>query len=424
MRSMRLMTNEQRNQILSSLTDQEKMFLLNSWELKARDKQLEPLEREWHTWLILAGRGWGKSLTGANMVRSYVESGRAMRIGLIAQTSADARDVMIDGKSGILAVSPDENRPLYEPSKRRLTWSNGAIATSFSAEEPESLRGYEFDFIWCDELAKWKYPEYTWDMMKFALRGGKNPRVIVTTTPKPIQLVKDLVKDPHTYITTGSTFENVALPDAFIQHIKDKYEGTRLGKQELYAEILMDNQNALWKRADIENYRVIKAPDLKRIVVAIDPSTTNNANSDETGIIVAGIDENDHAYILEDLSLKTSPQQWAKVAVSAYHKYKADKIIAEANQGGDMIEQVLKTVDENIPFKKVHASRGKITRAEPIASKYEQGKVHHVGFFAELEDQLCEWEQGMKSPDRLDALVWSLTELMLDNHPPFMIARA
>lgn len=324
---------------------------------------------------------------------------------------------MIDGKSGILAVSPDGFRPVYEPSKRRLTWGNGAIATSFSAEEPESLRGYEFDLVWCDELCKWKYPEYTWDMMKFGLRGGKNPRCIVTTTPKPISLVKTLLLDPHTIITTGNTFENNSLPDAFINHIREKYDGTRLGRQELYAEVLADNQNALWKRTDIDLTRVIKAPDLKRIVVAIDPSTTDNATSDETGIVVAGIGTDSHGYVLDDLSIKTSPQQWATRAIGAYYKYKADMIIAEANQGGDMIETVLKTIDPNIPFKKVHASRGKITRAEPVAAKYEQGKVHHVGFFPDLEDQLCEWEQGMKSPDRLDALVWALTDLILD--PPF-----
>ncbi|MCM3256090.1 DNA-packaging protein [Priestia aryabhattai] len=417
---MRLMSKEARNKILSTLTDKEKMFLLNSWELKARDKQLEPLDQEWITWMILSGRGFGKTETGAQTVRSYVETGRAKDIALIGQNSADCRDIMV---SRILEVCPTDFKPSYEPSKRRLTFPNGATAICFSAEEPEALRGYEFDLVWLDELCKYKYPDYLWDMMKFTLRKGDNPRVIVTTTPKPIKLIKDLVKDPFTHITTGNTFENTALPKAFIQHIKDKYEGTRLGRQELYAEILTDNQNALWKRPDIDDYRVIQAPDLKRIVVAIDPSTTNNVNSDETGIVVAGIDQNNEAYVLDDLSIKASPKHWAQRAITAFHKYQADLIIAEANQGGDMIEQVLKTIDPNIPFKKVHASRGKVTRAEPVASKYEQGKVHHVGYFAELEDQLCEWEQGQKSPDRLDALVWALTELMLGGFE-ILLARA
>jgi len=410
-RFLRSTDSETRKQILSTLTTKEKTILLNSFELRARDKQLEPIE-PYYVWLLLAGRGFGKTFAGAGNLIANVEAKKAGHIGLIAPTTADARDLMVET---ILKESPDGFRPTYLPSKRLLRWDQtGATAHTFSSEEPESLRGYEWDYVWGEELCKWKYVDYTWDMMKFALRSGKSPKVCVTTTPKPLKLIKDLVSDPNTIVTTGSTFENTALPDAFIQHIKDKYDGSRLGRQELYAEILLDNQNALWKRQDIDENRVIKAPDLKRIVVAIDPATTNNSNSDETGIIVAGIDHNDHAYVLDDLSLKASPKQWAERAISAYHKYQADKIVVEKNQGGDMVEHVLKTVDPNIPIKMVHASRGKYVRAEPVATKYEQARVSHVGHFPELEDELTQWEPAStKSPNHLDALVWALTELML-----------
>jgi phage terminase large subunit-like protein len=246
------------------------------------------------------------------------------------------------------------------------------------------LRGYEFDFVWADELCKWKYQQETWDMMKFALRSGSKPRVIVTTTLKPIKTIKDLLSDPYTVVTTGSTFENTSLPEAFVDHIRTKYDGTRLGRQELHAELLADNMNALWNRKNIDAYRAVKSPELKRLIVAIDPATTNTNYSDETGIIVAGVDQYDEGYILEDLSLKASPQVWAQVAITAYHKHEADLIIVEANQGGDMVETTLRMVDPNIPIKKVHASRGKVTRAEPISAKYEQERCIMSAFSPSL----------------------------------------
>ena len=414
------MNSEQRKQILSMLTTKEKDILLNSFELRARDKQLEPID-PYYVWLLLAGRGFGKSFALGGNIIANVEAKRAGRIGLIAPTTADARDIMVET---ILRESPKGFYPRYEPSKRRLTWDQtGAVATTFSSEEPESTRGYEFDLVACEEICRWKHLQETWDIMKFALRSGSEPRVMVATTPKPLKLIKDLVSDPNTIVTTGSTFENTALPDAFISHIKERYDGSRLGRQELYAEILSDNQNALWKRSDIDDHRVMTAPELKRVVVAIDPATS--ATGDHTGIIVAGVGYDDHGYILDDLSIQGSPKQWAERAISAYHKYKADKIIAEKNNGGDMIESVLKTIDPNIPYKSVTATRSKQTRAEPVASKYEQGKVHHVGFFAELEDEMCEWEPSNRnSPDRMDALVWNLTEILLNGGFELLIARA
>ncbi|PFM82702.1 ATP-binding protein [Bacillus sp. AFS077874] len=404
-------------------TPVQKKILTNLWELKARESQLEPLGR-WNTWLLCCGRGYGKTLTGAQTVRSFVETGRARNIALIGATSSDVRDIMILGKSGIMNVCPSYNKPNYEPTKRRLTWKNGAAAIGFSAENPEDLRGHELDLVWIDEICKMRYVDEVWDMMKFCMRSELSNKVIVTTTPKPMPLIKKLINDKTCFVTTGSTFENDSLPKEFIEHITDKYGGTRLGRQELFAEILTDNQNALWTREHIEDFRVNKAPNLVRIVVAIDPSITNKKDSDETGIIVAGIDDSGHGYLLEDGSMKGTPLQWAKRAINLYHKYEANLIVAEANQGGDMIEQTLRTIDNNIPFKKVHASRNKQTRAEPISSKYEQGKIHHVGYFAEVEDQMCEWEVGEKSPDRMDALVWAFTELMPDKEErPIWIAR-
>lgn len=390
-------------------------MLLYEWRFWARPNQLPP-ENWRHVWLILAGRGFGKTRTGAETVRWLVETGQAKRIALVAPTAADARDVMVEGESGILAVSRPDFKPEYEPSKRRITWPNGAVAYTYSAEEPDRLRGPQHDFAWCDELAAWKYPDDTWDNLIFGLRLGDNPRVVVTTTPKPIPLVRKLVNDPETVVTRGSTYENAAnLPPSFLKEIRDKYEGTRLGRQEIYAEILDDVPGALWNRTMLDELRVKKAPELIRIVVAIDPAVTSGENSDETGIIVAGKGVDGHGYVLEDLSCRMSPDGWATRAVNAYHKYEADRIVAEVNNGGDLVETTIRTVDRRIPYKAVRASKGKRTRAEPIAALYEQGKIHHVGSFPLLEDQMCNFTpDGYDgSPDRVDALVWALTELML-----------
>lgn len=366
-------------------------------------------------WLIQAGRGWGKTRTGAEWVREQVESGKR-RIALIGPTAADCRDVMVEGDSGILSVCAG-NRPLYEPSKRRVTWPNGAIATTYSADEPDRLRGPQHDAGWCDEPAAWKYPTDCWDMMMFGLRLGDNPRVVATTTPRPIQLIRDLIKQPTTIVTRGRTADNAAnLAPQFLEQIVGKYEGTRLGRQELEGELLDDVPGALWQRAQLDALRVDAAPDLVRIVVAIDPAMTSGEKADETGMIAAGTGVDGHAYVLKDLSCRLSPDAWARRAVNAYVELKADRIVAEVNNGGDLVGQVIHTIDPNASYKAVHASRGKRVRAEPVSALYEQGKVHHVGAFPLLEDQQCTFvpDDFDGSPDRVDALVWALTELMLE----------
>lgn len=388
------------------------------WKFWARKNQLAP-EGDWQYWLLLAGRGFGKTRCGAEWVRERVESNLAKRIALVAPTAADARDTMVEGESGILAICPPWNKPQYEPSKRRLTWPSGAIATLFSAEEPERLRGPQHDTAWCDEIAAWKYPQETWDMLQFGLRLGDDPRCAITTTPKPIPLVKDILKNPVTAVTRGSTYDNITnLAPAFVDIIISKYEGTRLGRQELNAEILDDNPDALWQRSNIDDHRVSSIPELTRIVVGVDPAVTSKSGSDDTGIVVAGIDKRMHGYILGDYTCHTTPQKWAQEVIAAYHKHSADRIVGETNNGGEMVEHILRTVDPGIPFKAVHASRGKQTRAEPISAYYEQGRIHHVGSFPALEDQMCDWVPGVSdSPDRVDALVWALTELLPPEKP-------
>lgn len=393
----------------------------DSWEKIARPEQLPPLG-DWRVWLILAGRGWGKTRTGAELVRQRVESGKWKRVALVAPTSADARDVMVEGESGILACCGGR-RPVYEPSKRRLTWWNGAIGTTYSADEPDRLRGPQHDGAWCDEPAAWRYPA-TWDQLMFGLRLGSNPQVVATTTPRPTPLIKGLVKLPTTVVTKGSTYENRAnLAPAFMEQIITRYQGTRLGRQELDAEILDDVPGALWQRDLIEQYRVESAPDLVRLVVAVDPSV-GDATAEkiaECGIIVAGIGRNGHGYVLSDVSLHATPAEWAKRVVGAYRVHQADRIVAESNNGGEMVRLTIRTVDKNAPVKLVSAQRAKEARAEPVASLYEQGRIHHVGTFPELEDQLCTWVPGEgPSPDRLDALVWAFTELMVKGAVPLV----
>lgn len=334
------------------------------------------------------------------------------RGAIVAATAADVRDVVVEGESGILNISIGSNRPKYEPSKRRLTWPNGTTATLFSADEPDRLRGPQHHWAICDELAAWRRPE-TWDMLMFGLRLGQHPRVAIATTPRPTPIIKSLIIDPTCHVTRGSTYDNKAnLAPAFFQQIVGKYEGTRLGRQELNAEILDDVPGALWTRAIVESTRVTKHPDLIRVVVGVDP----HASTGESGIIVAGLGTDKHGYILDDLSTGGSPDTWARQAVTGYHKYKADRIAAEANNGGDMVITTILTVDSNVATKKLWASRGKQTRAEPVAALYEQGRVHHVGMFASLEDELCTWVPGetSDSPNRLDAAVWAITELMLE----------
>ena len=398
-----------RAKAIAALTPDEAAVLLYDWGLFARDNQLTP-QGLWRVWLILAGRGWGKTRTGAEYIRERIDNG-ARRAALVGRTAADVRDVMVEGESGLLNIYPPGQRPLYVPSQRRVEWPNGAIATCYSADKPDQLRGPQHDVAWADELASWRYTD-AWDQLMFGLRLGDDPRVIATTTPRPTPLIKGLLADPNTVVSRGSTFDNRGnLAGAFLDIIIAKYQGTRLGRQELEAEILDDNPNALWQRGSIEGHRVDKAPELVRIVVAIDPAATSGEDSDETGIVAAGKSADGRFYVLADRSLRASPKAWATAAVNLYYELRADRIVAEANNGGDMIEAVIRSLDRNVSYNKVHASRGKLTRAEPIASLYEQGRVHHVGTFSALEDQMCEWEPGQSSPDRMDALVWALTEL-------------
>ena len=418
---------DRRESALLGLGEPELTALLYQWEHRARETQRTP-PGDWRVWLILAGRGFGKTRTGAEFVRERVEAGTAQHIALVGATASDVRDTMIEGESGLLSIFPPWNRPKYEPSKRRVTFRNGAVATAFTADEPDRLRGPNHDLAWADELAAWRYPD-AWDMLMLGLRIGVDPRVVVTTTPRPIESIKALVARPDCHVTRGSTYDNAAnLSGAFLREILELYEGTTIGRQELHAEILDDVEGALWTRDLLDLHRVTDYPELTRIVVAIDPASTSGARSAETGIVAAGIRNND-AFILDDCSIRGTPVEWARAAIALFHRTKADRIVAEANQGGEMITHTLRTVDPTVPVRLVHASRGKQTRAEPVAALYEQGRVHHVGYFATLEDQLCSWVPGGPSPDRLDALVWALTELVVQNRQapavvPFSAERA
>lgn len=404
-------------------TTTEQAALLYLWSYWGRPEQLAP-SGDWSTWLILSGRGWGKSRTGAEWVREQVESGRCKRLALVARTAADARDVMVEGDSGILKISPPWFRPIYEPSKRRLTWPNGAIATTFSADEPNALRGPQYDGAWADELAAWRFDRDAWDQLQFGLRLGQDPKVIVTTTPRPTPLVKELVADAATRLTRGSTYENAGnLAPRFLKKLLAKYEGTRLGRQEIEGAILDDNPGALWKRAWIEAKRKRLGdplPAMRRIVVAVDPAVSTDSASAETGIVVVGLGVDNLGYVLDDGSSQHSPGEWGNRVLDLFDERKADRVIGEVNNGGNLVEANLFAAARGKnrqppPYKAVHASRGKATRAEPVATLYEQGKVVHVGAFPYLEDQLCSWNpsEDDKSPDRLDALVWGLTELMV-----------
>ncbi len=388
------------------------------WPLIARHNQAPP-DGAWTAWILLAGRGFGKTRTGAEWVRSLVESGRAERIALVARTPAEVRDTMIQGTSGLLNVCPPWFMPEYESTKKKLTWPNGATAFLFSSYEPDQLRGPQFDAAWCDELASWKYPRETWDNLAFALRLGSDPRCVVTTTPKPITLLRELVARHDVRVTRGTTYDNEDnLAPNFYSHIRSRYEGTRTGRQEIYADLLDQSEDALWQRQWIDDSRAKHTPeDLVQVVVAIDPAVSSNPRSSETGIVVAGVDLDRRYYVLADGSGRMTPNGWARRAMALYDRHNADRIIGETNNGGDLVREVLRTAagGDHLPFQAVNASRGKYARAEPIAALYEQGKVHHVGMFSDLEDQMCTWTphgSADTSPDRIDALVWALTQLV------------
>ena len=402
---------------LTSLSESEieSRLLRLKWINMARPKQLTP-HGEWSIWLILAGRGWGKTLTGAQDMAWFGLSNPESRIAIIAPTFADGRDTCVEGESGLLSILNDETIANYNRSLGEVVLHNGSRFKTFSADSPERLRGPQHHRAWCDELGSWKYTE-TWAQLMFGLRLGQNPKVVITTTPKPIPIIKELAKRKDVLVTSGSTFENEKnLADAAVVALRERYAGTRLGRQELFAEILEDVEGSLWSRDMLQSAMLKfneKLPDFKRVVVAVDPAVTANKDSNETGIVICATDHKGQYYVLNDISGVYTPDTWAKKTVEAYESYKADKVIAEVNNGGDLVQKVVKTVDPNVNYKAVRATRGKFVRAEPIAALYEQKRVKHVNRFSLLEDQLCTYNPEISSisPDRLDALVWGLTEL-------------
>lgn len=409
-------TIEEARAVAMSLTPDEAEALDWDWGAWARPEQTMP-DGDWRTWLLLGGRGSGKTRPCAEAVREVARDPKAV-IALIAPTAADVRQVMIEGESGILNVCPAEERPHWQPSIRRLQFPSGAVAFTYSADAMERLRGPQHSFAWLDEIAAFDDPKAIWDLLLPGMRLGNDPRRIVSTTPKPLKFLHDLIADPYTVTSRMKTWDNRAnLPDTYISELQRIYGGTRIGRQELEGELLDEAEGALWRRATLDALRVREAPELARIVIAIDPSTTSGENSDECGIIGAGLGTDGHGYVLADRSCRLPPDQWASRAVSLYDQLEADKIIAETNNGGDLVESVLRTVRRNIAYEKITASRGKVVRAEPIAALYEQARVHHVGGLNSLEDEMVNFVPGALtcSPNRADALVWALSWLMLKN---------
>jgi len=405
-------------EILEGLTPEEQAAV-NWWLVEfARDKQVLP-EEKFFCWLLRSGRGFGKTRVGAETIIEWVREGYT-RLALVGQTKGDVRDTMIEvGDSSILRVAPPAWMPIYEPSKRRLYWpQTGAVAMIYSGDEPDQLRGPQHEKAWVDELAKFMYPELTWDNLEFGMRIGDNPQVVVTTTPRPIKIIRDLIADDETVQTVGSSYENEEnLAPSYKRRVIKKYENTRLGKQEIHGQILEDVPGALWTRAILESTRVNDFPELFRVGIGVDPHATTG----ETGIIAAGIGyvgREIHGYILDDKTTGGLPSIWASAVVSAYNSRAADIIVGEINNGGDMIENTIRSVKggKTVSYKTVRATKGKYTRAEPVAALYEQGRVHHVGYFNELEDQQCSYVPGEESPNNMDAAVWILTELMLDEY--------
>jgi phage terminase large subunit-like protein len=419
---MNLQQDEPYDWQLKNLNKNEMVWALREWMFKGRPNQIP--DGPWRTWLIMGGRGSGKTRLGAEWVNGLVtglapfSDPKISPIALVGETIADVRDVMIEGPAGI-KKSIRTRRPRYVASKRVLKWENGAIAQLFSSEDPESLRGPQFAAAWCDEIGKWKNAVETWDMLQFGLRLGDNPQIVATTTPRPTDLVKRLYADKSVVRSVFKTIENEDnLAPGFVTGITAQYHGTQLARQELNGELVEDDRNAMWKRDELEKCQGVRPQELNRIVIAIDPPATSGKNSASCGIVAAGLDDDGIGWVLADRTLSSAtPQQWARRAVALYHELKADRIIAETNQGGEMVVAVIRQIDSNVPVKSVHASRGKRARAEPVSALYTQHRVRHAGRFAELEDEMCNFTvdglSGGRSPDRLDALVWALTELML-----------
>jgi phage terminase large subunit-like protein len=407
------------------MTDEQLAELEYDWKFWGRANQQAP-EGLWSVWIALAGRGFGKTEAGAQWVKQRVADG-AMQIALVAETSKDLNDVMVPRLMSLYADNANF-KPQVRFSPVRITWPNGAIALGYNGTEPNQLRGPEFDTAWVDELAKYRYARETWDMLAFTMRGGDDPRVFVTTTPRPIPVIREILNDSETVVTHGSTYDNAAnLPKKFLDKLTKRYKGTRLGRQELDAEMLEDLVGALWSLDNIDANRVKTQPDgsvivpqMRRVVVAVDPSGTSGSedNGDSVGIVIAGKGVDGEAYVMGDYTCKLGPDGWGRRTVAAYKTFAADRVVAERNYGGAMVEHVIRTVDPFVSYKEVVATRGKVVRAEPIAALYEQNRVHHLGGFKDLEDQMClmgpDGYVGEGSPDRLDALVWALTDLMLE----------
>ena len=396
-----------------------------SWDQIARDKQKLP-KCSWFTWLILAGRGFGKTRTGAESVMQLVCSYDYKSIGLIGKSISETKQIMIEGQSGILSTTFAQilNRVKnnkyklsfkYYASKKQIEWNNGAKMYMLSGDRPNSIRGFQFDLVWIDEFAKFLNPADLLQQVFFSLRLGTNPKCIITTTPKPLKILKELSNDKSVYVTNGSTFENEKyLSKQFLNLIKLKYNNTFIGRQELFGELIMENENALWKRHNIQ-YKKVELDCLEKIVIGIDPAVTSNKNSDETGIIIAGLGIDNNIYIIEDLSGKYKGSEWAKIVVRAIIDYNADYIVVETNNGGDLVIENLRSINNTLPIKSVHALKGKVARAEPISILYETNKVFHFKEFCELEEQMCNLsydnDNEKHSPDRVDALVWAVSEL-------------
>jgi predicted phage terminase large subunit-like protein len=405
--------------------------LQSDWRSRARPEQLPPPGDDWSIWLLLGGRGMGKTLSAAQHIRQIADSGKVSHIGLVGQTSAAIRDIMVLGPSGIMSIVPNHDRPIHEPSKSLVTWNNGTKLHLFSAEEPERLRGPNLGYAWVDELCSWANLQNVWDMLSMCLRVGPNPRTVISTTPKPSKLLKSLIarEGKDVVITRGTTYDNRAnLAPGFFSSVVSRYEGTRLGRQELNADILEDIEGALWNHDRIDATRLpLSAKDnawFRRVVVAVDPAMTAGEESDETGIIVSAIGEDDRGYILEDCSGRYSPREWAEKTIAAYRRNQADRIVIDVNAGGDMAENTLRMIDRSVPITRIHAKRGKLTRAEPVAALYEQGRISHVGMFPELEDEMCSFAPGLQGnghDDRVDALVYSLSDLMVRRAAPLLV---
>tara|TARA_R110001592_G_scaffold171235_1_gene409455 strand:+ start:19908 stop:21155 length:1248 start_codon:yes stop_codon:yes gene_type:complete len=413
---------------LENSVEKSAIKLYTDWIKSARPKQLTPTE-DFFIWLILAGRGWGKTRTGAQDIALYAMRNPNTICAVVAPTFGDLRRVCFGGESGLVSLIPKEcydsefGTAGYSSSICEIRLGNGSKIVGYASINVERLRGPQFHRAWCDELASWQYPE-AFDQLMFGLRLGDNPKCIITTTPKPIPLLKSLVARDDVYITRGSTFENEEnLAPSALAMMKSRYEGTRLGQQELYAEILEDTEGALFNREMIDKNRVPTIPELVKIVVAIDPAVTSHDKSDETGIVVTGRDANGHYYVLDDRSGKYSPDDWIKKAIALYYEYEANYIVAEVNNGGDLIERLIRVSDLKVPYRAIRSSKGKMLRAEPVSSLYEQNKVHHVGCYKELEEQMCQYTgNSVSSPDRLDALVFGITSLMNSGQAVFKIS--